>query len=435
MLSNHARDKARRNHEREVLLLLIGALFVGAGALSLYIQRGSANPSSLILWLVWVTVALVGAFALSRWLPQRDPFLFPIAMLLCGWGLLMIERVAPNFADRQAIWLLIAAAAMIVTAVQRSILTLLRRYRYTLLVSGLVLLLTTIMLGQNPSGIAGAPQLWLGAGTVYFQPSELLKTLLVVFLASYLGEHHLTLRTIRHDPQTTSLTARFTPRVFGPILFMWGMSIIILIWQRDMGTAILFFIVFTCLIYLASGRISVLIIGAILIVIAGGFAYLLFGVVRLRIDIWIDPWADSAGRSYQIVQSLMAFAAGGVFGQGLGQGSPVYIPVVHSDFIFPALAEEYGLLGVSVIVACTGIFFARGIRIATQSHKRPFQALLAAGLALLFIMQSLMIIGGVLKLIPLTGITQPYISYGGSSLLINFINLGLLLRLSNEAAV
>ena len=211
---------------------------------------------------------------------------------------------------------------------------------------------------------------------------------------------------------------------------MWGLSVVILIWQRDLGTAILFFMVFLVLLYVASGYTPLLIVGALLIVAAGLVAYRLFDVVQLRVDIWLNPWPEADGRAFQIVQSLLAFAAGGVFGQGIGQGSPNFIPVVHSDFVFAALAEEWGLLGVVVVIACIAVFVVRGLRIAVMQRARPFHALLAVGLSVMLATQSLLIMGGVLKLIPLTGVTLPYFSYGGSSLLVNFVMVGLLLRLS-----
>ncbi len=172
--------------------------------------------------------------------------------------------------------------------------------------------------------------------------------------------------------------------------------------------------------------------GSVLLMVAGLVAYNLFSVVELRVDIWINPWLEADGRAYQIVQSLMAFAAGGIWGEGIGQGSPTYIPVVHSDFIFSALAEEYGLLGIIVCIAGLAILVMRGMRMAVQHQSRPFYALLATGLSMLLAIQSVLIMGGVLKLLPLTGVTLPFLSYGGSSLLATFVITGLLLRLSSE---
>jgi len=211
---------------------------------------------------------------------------------------------------------------------------------------------------------------------------------------------------------------------------MWGLCIIILVWQRDLGTAILFFAIFIALLYIASSNLILLLAGGGLTIAAAIVAYRLFDVVQLRIDIWLNPWLEADGRAYQIVQSLMAFASGGVFGQGVAQGIPDYIPVAHSDFVFAVLAEEWGLLGAVVVIVCVAILIMRGLRIAVYHDRSPFHVLFSIGLSLLIGMQSLLIMGGVLKLIPLTGVTLPYLSYGGSSLLMAFVTLGLLLRLS-----
>jgi len=297
-----------------------------------------------------------------------------------------------------------------------------------LLLFGILLLIGTIVLGTNPSGFVNAPQLWLGFGTIFFQPSEALKIILVAFLASYLAEQYPAIRTGNVEGQGWRLS--ISPRVLGPIVLMWGICILILVWQRDLGTAILFFTIFMLLLYVASGSNLVLISGAILIIAAGLVAYKAFPVVRLRMDIWVNPWPEADGRAFQIVQSLLAYAAGGPFGQGVAQGSPTFIPVVHSDFVFSALAEEWGLLGIITVIACIGILVVRGLQIAIKQERRSFLTLLATGLSLLIATQSFLIMAGVLKIVPLTGVTLPFLSYGGSSLLASFVITGLLLRLS-----
>ena len=351
-------------------------------------------------------------------------------MFLSGWGLVAIERLAPQFADRQALWLLVSIIAMLAVAVFPQPLRWLRRYRYVLLAAALSLLFATIVLGRNPSGFEFAPRLWLGFGPIYFQPSELMKIILVAFLATYLGEQSASIRTHAGDT-----TVRFgaSPRLVGPLILMWLLSMVILVWQRDLGTAMLFFVVFLLLLYLTSGDLRIMVGGAALILVAGIVAYQLFGVVQLRVDIWLNPWPESDGRAYQIVQSLMAFGAGGLFGTGVGLGSPTYIPVVHSDFVFAALAEEWGLLGVIGVLSCFAIIAMRGLSIALTHPGRPFHRLLAAGLTMMLVVQALMIMAGVLKLLPLTGVTLPFISYGGSSLLVCFVMVGILLRLSSGA--
>lgn len=412
----------------ERLLLGIGFLFLAANFLSLLIQQADSVPQDWLHLVVWSLCAIIGSRLLDHFLPDRDPLLFPITMLLSGWGLVLIDRLAPSFADRQTIWLIVSVSAMLMVAVFPHPLRWLREYRYLLLLVGLVLLISTILLGTNPSQLIGAPQLWLGVGSLFFQPSEALKIILVAFLASYLAEQYPLWRARELTERDRQL--RLSPSIFGPILLMWGICIVVLVWQRDLGTAILFFVVFLVLLYIASGYRFILLSGAVLIIIAGIVAYAAFPVVRLRVDIWLNPWPEADGRAFQIVQSLLAFAAGGTFGQGVGQGSPTYIPVVHSDFVFAAIAEEWGLLGIVVVITCIGVIIIRGLQIALRHHRRPFLALFATGLTLLIAVQSFMIMAGVLKLIPLTGVTLPFLSYGGSSLLASFVMIGLLLRLS-----
>jgi cell division protein FtsW (lipid II flippase) len=420
------RDLAAVRVERR-LLIIIG-LFLTANTLALTIG-GSPGRDWLPL-MCWITASCAGHLWLNRRVPWRDPLLFPLAMFLSGWGLIIIERLTPFFAERQMIWLAIGVAALAMVASIPQLLRWLRAYRYTLLIFGLVLLVATILLGTNPSGQAGAPELWLGFGTFFIQPSEILKIILVVFLASYLGEQYPMLRALQ--TRSGRRIAGLSPRILGPIAIMWGLSIVVLIWQRDLGTATLFFIVFLLMLYLASGFTWLLVGGGVLIVIAGIAAYLQFAVVQLRVDIWLNPWPEADSRAFQIVQSLFAFANGGVFGTGIGRGSPSFIPVVHSDFVFAALAEEWGLLGVVALTVSIAILTTRGLRTASQNGRRPYYALLAAGLTTNIAVQSLLIAGGVLKLIPLTGVTLPFVSYGGSSLVASFIMVGMLIRLSAE---
>jgi len=212
---------------------------------------------------------------------------------------------------------------------------------------------------------------------------------------------------------------------------MWGFSILLLLLQRDLGMSTLFFLVFLTMLHLASGQVRYLLVGGLLLLVAGFVGYQLFAVVRIRVEAWWDPFADPTGNSYQIVQSLIAIASGGILGRGLGLGAPTLIPVAHSDFILAALAEEWGLAG---LLACSGLLaltVTRGLRIALQT-RNSFNQLLAGGLTALVGVQALIIMGGVLKLVPLTGLTLPFLSYGGSSLLTHFVIAGLLLRLSSR---
>jgi cell division protein FtsW len=414
-------------------LLLLGGAFLLVNWLSLgLVQADFSHAAHCIVWLVCL---LGGSWLLHRRLPQHDPLIFPLVMLLSGWGLIVIDRLAPVFADRQAVWLIVSTAALLIAALLPQPLEWLRRYRYTLLVVGLVLLLATILLGRNPSDpdrLTNAPALWLGAGTIFFQPAEALKIILVAFIASYLAEQYPAQRAADLTGRQRSAPSR---RILGPMLLMWGICVVILIWQRDLGTAILFFIVFMMLLYVATSYHRILVFGSLLVLLAGFVGYQAFGVVQLRVDIWLNPWPEADGRAYQIVQSLLAFAAGGPFGQGVGQGSPGYIPVVHSDFVIAALAEEWGLVGVIAVIAFLGVIILRGLWIAAGQTRRPFHALLAVGLSTMLGAQSLLIMAGALKLVPLTGVTLPFLSYGGSSLLASFIMIGLLLRISAQEQV
>lgn len=428
MIRSFAEYERQQRRHTERLLLTLAALFL----LLNYAMLILAQPISISFGLhlgAWLACAACGALLLDRFLPQRDPLLFPLVMFLSGWGLLLIGRLAPNFADRQALWLILAVFAMLATALLPHLLRWLRVYRYLLLMLGLVLLISTILLGRNPSGFG--PALWLGVGNVFFQPSEALKIILVAFLASYLGEHYPALRAERQLEAQRPVWR--SPRILGPIVLMWGLCVVVLVWQQDLGTALLFFAVFLSLLYTASGQLWVLFSGAALMIAAAWVGYRLLPVVRPRVDIWLNPWPYADGFGYQIVQSLLAFSAGGVFGTGIGQGAPTYIPVVHSDFVFAALAEEFGLLGVLVLLACLVLLVARGMRLGIGQQARPFYALLAIGLSLVIGLQSLLIMAGVLKLFPLTGVTLPFVSYGGSSLLMSFVMVGLLLRISSEA--
>ncbi|GAB4554116.1 MAG: FtsW/RodA/SpoVE family cell cycle protein [Anaerolineae bacterium] len=402
---------------------MLAGVFLALTYLNLILVR---NLPITDLWYfgLWALTASIGHWALNQYLPRRDSFLYPVLMLLTGWGIVTILRVAPIFAGKQTGWLLLSSFAMFWMIASTKTLRWLSDYRYTWLIGGLLLLLATILFGQNPSG--GGPRLWLGISDFYFQPSELLKLLLVAFFASYLSNHSALLDL--SDGGARRMALRF----FGPLLLMWGVCMVVLLWQRDLGTAALFFIVFIAMIYLASGRASYVLGGALLLVAAGVVAYFAIDLVRLRINIWLNPWSDTQGQSFQVVQSLMAFAAGGVFGQGIGQGSPTYVPVVHSDFIFAAIGEEWGLIGSLAVVMSFALLVMRAFRLAAAMQGRMFRVYLAAGIGITFAAQSLMIMGGVLKIIPLTGVTLPFLSYGGSSLLISFVMVGLLLFLSNE---
>lgn len=411
---------------REIHLLVGASAFVLLATLALALAPfaragswvvGQVDLSLGILLATWFACIVTSVLALRRLLPEHDPYMVPLTFLLAGWGLTLIWRLAPGFGLRQSVWLVVATLAMLVVAGLPGDLRWLRRYRYTWLLSGLALTAATLLFGVNPSGFG--ERLWLGCCGVYLQPVEILKLLLVAFLAAYLSEKS----GLIFQGHLPTLSA------FLPLLLMWGFSMVVLISQRDLGMSTLFFMVFLVMLYLASGRVTYVVIGLALLLVGAVVGYGLFDVVRIRVEAWWNPWVDASGRSYQIVQSLIALSAGGLAGRGPGQGSPTLVPVSHSDFIFAALAEEWGLLGVIAAVGLLAALVFRGLHIAARA-RGPFQQLLAAGFSALMGIQALMIMGGVVKLAPLTGVTMPLMSYGGSSLVTQFVMIGLLLKLS-----
>ena len=414
----------------EPMLLLVAALFIFSNALALGLARdGRIDGSTLWGPICWLTAQGTAVWLLRKYAPNHDPFLLPLVGLLTGWGIVLQDRLAPNFLVRQVVWVVLGTAVLVAITILPRNLRLLRRYRYTLLLFGIVLLTATLIFGINPTG-ASVARYWLRLPIpfltpVYFQPSELLKLLLVVFLASYFDDREAGLRFVGNGRlQRLSYLA--------PLLLMWGFCMILLVWQRDLGAATLFFILFLTLLYLATGDWRIIVGGIGLLLLAGVFAYFAFSLVALRIDAWWNPWPDADNRAFQIVQSLYAVAAGGIWGQGVGQGFPQYIPVVHSDFAFAAIAEEWGLIGSLGVVACFALIGHRGMKLAMLA-ERPFRRYLAAGITILLTAQAFLIMAGVTKLLPLTGVTLPFVSYGGSSMLISHVMAGLLLYLSTKS--
>jgi cell division protein FtsW (lipid II flippase) len=364
---------------------------------------------------VWIVVfALAGIFS-RRYLPEADPYLLPIAALLTGWGILTIYRLVPSFGLRQTIWLLVCGLVLLLGLRLSPNLRFLRRYKYIWLTGGLLLTALTLIFGTNPTG--GGLRLWLGCCGVYFQPSEPLKLLLVIYLAAYLADHlPLSLRPLH---------------LLAPTAVVMGLALLLLVVQRDLGTASIFIVLYTIVLFVASGKKRILLISLVGLAVAGLAGYFLFDVVRLRVDAWLDPWLDPSGRSFQIVQSLMAVANGGTSGRGPGLGSPGLVPVAISDFIFTTIAEETGLVGTLGLLTMVGFFVARGLRTAMRAPDN-FRRILAAGLSAYIGVQSILIIGGNIRLLPLTGVTLPFVSYGGSSLLTSYFSLILLLLISSQ---
>ncbi len=407
-------------------LLAYPILFLGVGLVVLALVR--RQP------LEWDTLEGAGLFAAallatSAWvrrrLPFADPLLLPLAACLASVGQLMTSRLEPALGPRQGIWVLAGLAALVAVSLLPSILVL-RRYRYTWATLGLLLLIVTLAFGSDPND-SGA-RLWLTFGPVNVQPTEIVKLLLVVFLAAYLEDHRevLALAGRRIGP----LWLPPLPYL-APILVMAGAALGIFVVQRDLGPALLFSTVLLAMLYMASGRGSYVVIGTVLLLLAGAVADGLFSHVHVRVAIWLDPWGEATAGGYQLVQGLYALASGGVLGAGLDLGSPRFVPAVHTDFIVAAIGEELGLVGSLAVVNLFVLLTLRGFRVALRARS-GFNALLAAGLTSVLALQALIILAGTLRLIPLTGITLPFVSYGGSSVLANFLLVGILLLISQE---
>ena len=364
----------------------------------------------------WIVLMALAHRATIRQLPERDPYLLPAAALLSGWGLLTIWRLDEVFGLRQTIWLAVSVGVFIFALYLPQNLIFLRRYKYILLSGGLFITALTLLFGINPLGIG--PHLWLGCCGVYLQPSEPLKLLLVIYLSAYLAD--------RISIRLSSLP------LLVPTLVVTGISLLLLLVQRDLGTASIFVFIFTIIIFLATGKRRVLLTTVLFLTLALVIGYFFIDIIRVRVDGWINPWDDPSGNSYQIVQSILAVANGGTIGRGPGLGSPLLVPVAISDFIFAAIAEESGLVGSLGLLIVIWLILARGLIVALRAADR-FRRYLAAGIVTYFGIQSLLIIGGNLRLLPLTGVTLPFVSYGGSSLLTSYVALFLLLVISNLA--
>jgi cell division protein FtsW (lipid II flippase) len=420
--------------------LVVGSLSLGATRAWLA-ARGDGPAPTFALADGGQLAVFIGVFAAVHLVlvltgRRTDQVLLPAVAMIGGIGLLLMERLPQDLAGSlgglsrtQLAWWVLAGAIIAAIAVFVRSDGWLRRFKYSWAAVGIGLLLLTFVFGEEVNGA----RLVLQLGPLRFQPTELLKIVLVVFFAGYLAEWRPLLATggarigpLRLPPLPTLV----------PLLAMLGIALAIVVVQRDLGAALLVFAVFLLLVFTATARWSYVIGGGLMFLVGSGVAYRLFDHVRVRVDIWLDPFADPLGDGYQVVQALIAFARGGLVGTGLGAGLPevngrITIPAVHTDFPLAALGEELGLVGILAILALYLVIVQRGLRIAASAAD-DFRALLAAGLALVVGVQAFIIAAGNLKLIPLTGITLPFVSYGGSSLLANAIVVGLLLALSER---
>jgi len=369
--------------------------------------------------------------------------MLPLVAVVGGIGLVILNRLPQDLAGTsafgiqlgmagtQVLWFAVGLVAMLAVAIGLRDDGILRHYKYTWAAAGAVLLVATFQFGKEVNGA----RLWIDLGPVQFQPGEFIKLVLVVFIAAYLAER----RTLLAEASSRIGPIAIPPLPYLlPMLAMFVIVMAIVVFSKDLGTALLFFGIFLTMLFVATGRRSYVLIG-ILLFLGGAFvAYKLFGHVRVRVDNWLNPFADPSGAGYQTVQAIYAFGRGGLFGEGLGQGLPTIngvlpIPFVQTDFIFAAVAEELGLIGAFALLALMATLVFRGLRVAVLARD-DFSTMLAVGLTASLGLQTLIIVGGNLKLVPLTGITFPFVSYGGSSLLASFLMVGLLLAISHRSA-
>lgn len=410
-----------------LLLFLTVVMFVGYVAVELALD-GKVVYTSLVYPTMVALIFLILNVVMRFLLPGADGLLLPLAAGLTFLGLVMIQRLDPKLALEQVVWIAVAAGSFVLVVLFLRNYESLARYKYTLGIAAIVLLALPMFVGTEVNGA----KLWLNIGPLHFQPSELAKVLLVIFLAAFFAEKHELLSISTHRVLGIPVPEI---KYFVPLLITWGVSVLIMIFQKDLGSSLLFFGIFICMLYAATARKTYVLVGACMFLLGAFLCYLAFHHVEVRVQTWLHPFnpATIEKQSYQISQSLFALSSGGVSGTGLGLGYPRFIPSVTTDFIFSAVGEELGLLGAGAVIIMYILFVARGVKVAL-THRDDFGKLLALGLVSVIGLQAFIIMAGVTRLIPLTGITLPFMSYGGSSLLANFILLGLLLILSHRGA-
>jgi cell division protein FtsW (lipid II flippase) len=428
---------SERNTELAYLIAVSGLTAVGFA--SVYIARRSEiSWGSLAYAGFFVVLYLIAHMIARRTVPNADPYLLPMAGLLTAIGLTEIYRLGPSDAFKQGLWIVMGLALFAVALIGlRRDYRVLESYKYIFGIGAIALLFLPRLPGIGTT-VNGA-RLWVHVGGLQFQPGELAKISLIVFLAAYLREKR-------------EVLAQGRPKDLGPLLLIWGATMLVLVETNDMGSGLLYFGIFLAMLYIATARMSFVAVGLGLFVAGGFVAEREVGHIHERVTIWLQPWTTqkvfcpSTGtfalrqdcESYQIVKSLYSIANGGWLGTGLGKGTftttsgQQLIPYVNTDFIYSALAQELGLIGSSALLLVFMLFVARGMKIAIQVDD-GFSKLLAAGLTFAFALQTFIIVGGVLRLIPLTGITLPFVSYGGSSVVANFLVLAGLLLVSDRA--
>ena len=418
---------ARRRSELGMLMLVL----VLTGGLYCLSSLGTAGslPADIIPFLAVVTALLLVAHLSLRWLaPQADPVLLPLAALLNGMGYVFIAELNSSEASAQATWTAVALIAFVATLALFPRAVTLERYRYSFALVGVTLLVLPLVphIGEDVNGA----RLWVHLGPLNFQPEEFAKLALAIFFASVLAERADLLAT---GTRRIGRWLVLEPRYMAPLLAAWGVSLLILLAENDLGSSFLFFALFVGLLWVATGRWAYLVLGAGMFTGGAVFALDFIHHAQTRVQAWLDPWSHFATSGYQIIEGWFALAGGGLWGVGPGQGNPGVIPEASTDFIFAAIGEEIGLVGVSALLIAYLLMVGSGLRVAVRS-QRSFSKLLATGFSILLAVQVFVVVGGITRIIPITGITLPFVSYGGSSLVSNYILLAILLRISNDNA-
>ncbi len=417
--------------QRATVPMILALLVTTVGFATLVFSQEATSPP--LVYGAYYAGVLLGVYLFIRvWLPHSDVLLLPLITFLTGIGLVTIYRLTydvegvENLATTQALWILVGSGAMLFIVLFFRNYHSIFEYKYLLALGGLALIaLTFTPLGYEVNGA----RLWVAIGPINFQPSEFARIALVVFFAGYLADKRSVMAATSRSFLGIQLPSL---KYFGPVAVVWALSLGILVVEKDLGSSLLFFAVPLLMLYVATGRVAYMILGSLLFAGGSYLAYLLIGRVQIRVQTWLDPWQDPNGTGYQIVQSLFNISNGGILGTGLGEGFSQTIPEVQTDFIFSTVASELGLLGGTVVLLAFLIFVYRGIKISMLASDDASK-LLAYGLTSMFALQTLVIIGGVTKAIPLTGITLPFISYGGSSVVGSFILTALLLVVSENA--
>ena len=411
--------------------MILALLITTLGFATLIFAQGATSPP-LIYGAYYAGTLFVLYLGVRLMLPHSDVLLLPLVTLLTGLGLVMIFRLTYNVEDKQglaitqAVWILIGSGTMFLLVLFFRNYHRLFDYKYLLAAVAVLLIASTFTpLGYEVNGA----RLWVSLGPVGFQPSEFARIALIIFFAGYLAETRDLLAATSRTILGVQIPAL---KYFGPVALVWAASLGLLVFEKDLGSSLLFFAVPLLMLYAATGRIAYVLLGTVLFSVGSFLAFLLFDHVKVRVRAWVDPWAYPDTDGFQILQSIFNIADGGLLGTGLGAGFAQTIPEVETDFVFSAVASELGLLGATAVLLAFLVFVYRGTKIALLADDDASK-LLAFGLTAMFAIQTLVIVGGVTKAIPLTGITLPFVSYGGSSVVGNFILTGLLLLISERA--